>query len=409
MERAELHDFAILENYRPTVSFAVIVRWVLLGAWFFLLHYRIDYDRTWVYLQMLGGGLAILNAYVTWKIVAGKPIRWHYAVTLSVADLAVITTGISLLGGFQNPYYAFYYPALLGLALMSPRQVVVTVGAAAIGLYLLMAFTVSPTLIWDQEQEKVLLVRVLSMVAILAAGTLITGWERSRRQEAVATERQRAKENLELQRKVQEAEQEIQRERIRISHEIHDGAAQSAYVLSLGLETSCKLAGDNLLLRDRLSALHAQSRQALWELRYPINLGPLFEGKRFGQLLADHLDNFRTITSIATAPSIKGEERALPVVIEQKLFSIAHNALTNVYKHAGASAVTVDLAYDEDFLQLSISDDGVGFDTKGLASASGHGVRNMHRTMEELGGTFEISSSPGKGTTVTVNLPLGEA
>ena len=247
------------------------------------------------------------------------------------------------------------------------------------------------------------------MFAVVAVANLMTGIERERRREAVEAERVRMDENTRLQRRAEDAERRVQRERIRISHEIHDGAAQSAYVLSLGLETSRELAGDNLMLQDRLSALHAQSKQALWELRYPINLGPLFEGKGLAQILSDHIDNFRAITSIPTTFSVKGGERPLPAVTKHRLFSVAHNALTNAYRYAQASKVTVELSYDTGTLKLSVSDDGVGLDAAEVDATSGHGLRNMRQVAEELGGTLDVSSSPGEGTAVTLALPQKEA
>ena len=257
--------------------------------------------------------------------------------------------------------------------------------------------------------EKLLTVRVIIMFAIVVAANLMTRIERDRRREAVSAERARMEENVQLQQKAQAAEREIQNERIRISHEIHDGAAQSSYVLSLGLETCMQLAkGGASQLREKLKALHTQSKQALWELRYSINLGPLFEGKGLAQILDDHLDNFRTITSIPTTFAKKGRERELSAVTKQRLFSVAHNALTNAYKYAQASNVSVELAYSDGDLNLSISDDGVGLDTAELDSSSGHGVRNMHRVAEELGGGLAMSSAPGKGTTVIVTVPLQE-
>jgi uncharacterized membrane protein (UPF0136 family) len=147
MEDKRVPQYAVFEDYRPTVSVAVLIRWVLLGAWFFILHYRSEYDRTWMYLQALGAGLAALNAYVTWRIATRRPITWHYAVILSVSDLAVLTAAMFLMGGFQNPYYPFYYPALLGLSLLSPAGATVVATSLVIGLYVSMAFIVSPTLI----------------------------------------------------------------------------------------------------------------------------------------------------------------------------------------------------------------------------------------------------------------------
>jgi len=409
MVKAEIPDYAVFEDYRPTVGFAVLVRWVLLAAWLFVLNYRIEYDQTWAALIVMAGGLAALNAYMSWRIVTRRPISLHYAFALSVADLTVITASLFLVGGLQNPYYVFYYPALLGLSLMFPGRASLALASTVIALYISMAFIVSPTLIWEREQEKWLVTRIFTMVGIVAAGMLITGWERGRREEAVAAERQRAHENLELQRRAQKAEREVQEERIRISQDTHDGAAQSAYVLSLGLETCLQLAkGNGAKLRDRLKALHAQSTQVLWELRYSINLGPLFEGKGLAQILDDHVENFKAITSIPTTFAQTGKERELPAVTKQRLFSVAHNALTNVYKYAQASKVSVELAYSDGDLNLSISDDGVGLDIAGLDSSSGHGVRNMRRVAEELGGSLDMSSAPGKGTTVMVTVPLQE-
>jgi signal transduction histidine kinase len=214
-------------------------------------------------------------------------------------------------------------------------------------------------------------------------------------------------ENLQLQRRAEEAERKAQEERIRISQEIHDGAAQSAFMLSLGLETCRDMSQREApQLFDRLKALHAESKQALWELRYPINLGPLFEGRGLAQILADHLANFRTITSIPTHLSVTGREAELPLVTRQRLFAVAHNALTNAYKYARATEVKVKLDCDDKTLKLSISDNGVGLDTSGLATSSGHGIRNMRSTAQELGGSLEIASAPGKGTTVSVALPI---
>ena len=199
-------SFAIFDDYRPIVGVAVVVRWVLLLTYIALLQYRIDRDTSWVVLNLMGGSLAVINGYVTWRILSRRPITWHYALALGLADLTMITVGLFLRGGLQNGFYVFYYPALLGLSLMFPKRAIFSALIAVIGLYILMAFTISPTLNYDLKQEKVLIVRIITMVGIVVAGTLITGWERTRRREAVAAERERAEENLELQRKAQQAE-----------------------------------------------------------------------------------------------------------------------------------------------------------------------------------------------------------
>lgn len=110
----------------------------------------------------------------------------------------VLRASIFLVSGLQNPCYVFYYPALLGLSPMPPARLIISVAVVTMGMYITMAFTVLPTLIWDMEQEKWLVVRILTIAEIVAGGVLITGLEWSRRREAVTAERQRAEGNLEL-------------------------------------------------------------------------------------------------------------------------------------------------------------------------------------------------------------------
>jgi len=242
MQNQGLPAFAIFDDYRPTVGIAVVVRWLLLLAWFAMNNYRVEADFFHLVLNLMGTGLALLNAYMTWRLVTRRPITWRHALSLSLTDLIMITVGLFFTGGIQNDFYVFYYPGLLGFSLMFPRRASFAVAAIIIALYVVMSLTVEPTLNRAEEDEKKLIVRIATMLGIAAAGALITGWERTRRREAVAAERRRAEENLELQRKAQQAELAALEERTRIAREIHDGIAQSLYMLNISLEACAELA-----------------------------------------------------------------------------------------------------------------------------------------------------------------------
>lgn len=409
MERADLPTYAIFEDYRSSQQVAVVVRWFVLVTWLVLINYNGD-EAALPALNAMGGVLIGLNAYVHWRILIGRPITWPYVLVLSLMDLSVITAGIMMTSRFENTFFIFYYPALLGVALIFRRRVSFAMVAVVAAVYAGMSVTMEPGLdtsvLFDGDENRLTL-RLISMFAIVVAANLMTRLERERRREAVSAERERLEENVRLQRRAEDAEREVQRERIRISQELHDGAAQSAYVISLGLETCIRVAGnDESQLRERLEALHAQSRQALWELRYPINLGPLFEGKGLGQILDEHISNFRTITALPTTLAVRGHEGSLPAVARQRLFSVAHNALTNAYKYAEASNITVELAYTDEGLELCISDDGVGMAEAG--ASSGHGLRNMRSAAQELGGSIDITSQPGQGTMIRLAAPVKE-
>ena len=71
--------FAVLDDYRPMVTIAVAVRWALLAVWFVIINYRVEFDPVAKIFNGMAIGLLAGNAYVTWRILAHKPITWHHA------------------------------------------------------------------------------------------------------------------------------------------------------------------------------------------------------------------------------------------------------------------------------------------------------------------------------------------
>jgi PAS domain S-box-containing protein len=105
---------------------------------------------------------------------------------------------------------------------------------------------------------------------------------------------------------------------------------------------------------------------------------------------------------------ISPSQRLLPVV-ELHLFRIVQEAINNIEKHAQAKAVKLELWLQRDSLFLTIQDDGQGFDPKTLKAGKkirhGLGLTNMRERALSLGGTYEIKSAPGQGTTISVSVP----
>ena len=406
MQQQSVPAFAIFDDYRPTVTITVIIRWLLLFAWLAMTNYRQAHDANWIAFNLMGAGMGVANAYLTWRIVTNRPIGWHHALALSLMELAVITTGLYILNGFQNRFYVFYYPALLGFSLMFPRRASFAMLATIITLYVVMALTISPTLSTDAYQEKVLFVRVITMVGIVATGTLLVGWERSRRREAVAAERSRSEENLELQRKTQEAELAALEERSRIAREIHDGVAQSIYMLSLQLETFADLAEkEQPETGDRLSQLVALSKQSLLEVRhYVFDLKPFLSGEKgAASMVESQVREFGSVAGVAAEVEVRGEARELSTATSTCLYRVTQEALANVFKHAKASEVKVILEFFADDVSLEVRDDGEGFDPG--TAIPGNGLRNMRQRAEESGGSFSFESAPGQGSCVKIRVP----
>ncbi|MET1085783.1 MAG: ATP-binding protein [Arthrobacter sp.] len=98
----------------------------------------------------------------------------------------------------------------------------------------------------------------------------------------------------------------------------------------------------------------------------------------------------------------------IPADCASLLYQSAREALSNAFKYSGASQLNVQLAAVDHGIRLVVSDDGTGFDSK-LATCGrrhGYGLRLMSIAVHEAGGTVDISSAPGKGTSVSVTLPL---
>ena len=383
------------DDLRYSLRISVWVRWFLLIAWFAQFNYRVNLeDPNYIPTTVFAALLLALNGYVHYRIESNRTVTWRWVLALSAMDAVMITAGLVISTGFANTFFVLYYPALAMFAVVftSFRLSFAWVTMVA-AVYAALSLIVEPGVDFETKEEKVLFTRIVVMYAVVAAVNLISRFERVRRREAV------------------ERERELQRERIELSQTIHDTIAQSAYMIGLGLETAIELADalndesrDELIAK--LSATHALSKSTMWELRHPIDAGSIFEGRELGRVLRSHASTFTAITSIPAELVQSGREPQLPAVTRGLLFSIAHNALTNAFRHSRAGKVTIVLSFEGDSLRMSVSDDGIGLPDD--YANRGHGFRNMRTDAERMGGRLEADrAESGRGTTVTCVIPYG--
>ena len=178
-------------------------------------------------------------------------------------------------------------------------------------------------------------------------------------------------------------------------------------MIGLGIDAAKQVAGDsNEELTTRLDATSRLSKTAIWQLRHPIDMGRIFDGRDLGWTLDSHVATFSTITSVSAELMQNGVEPPLSIEVRSMLFSIAHNALTNAFLHAGASRVLVGFDFGQDELRLAVSDDGVGLPDD--YEERGHGFANMLAYAERLGGRLIVEPrGPAGGASVTCVMPLG--
>ena len=374
------------DELRYPVTIFVWVRWFIYIVCLIELVYRPELSYFTFFMHTLFLVLFMaLNAFIHYRVRSGRAVTLHWMLALSALDIVFITAGIVVAGGFSHFFfYLLYYPVLAWFAVFfSSFRLSLAWATLVAVVYASVSLAVAPGLDFEARNEKALFARIFVMYAVVASVSLVSRSERVRRQEAVARER------------------ELQRERIELSQNIHDTAAQSVYMIGLGIESALELADEsNRELVAKLEATSALSKSAMWELRHPTNMGFIFEGRELGRVLTAHAATFTTITSIPAEVVQAGTEPSLSPPTRSRLYSIAHNALTNALRHARASNVTIALDFQDRGLRMSLSDNGIGLPDN--YAERGHGFTNMRADAERIGGRLEVQSGgSGAGTTVT--------
>jgi two-component system sensor histidine kinase UhpB len=205
--------------------------------------------------------------------------------------------------------------------------------------------------------------------------------------------------------RVQEAE------RGRISRELHDGVGQSLTALKMQVEQLEQL-GEGETLQGRLGDLRELADRCLQEVRQISHLirPQILDELGLVPTLRWLVRAFSKRTGMMLEFVLEGEEGGVDPDAETLVFRVAQEALTNATKHAHAARAEVRLRREPERLRLEVRDEGQGFDATAALERSdeeaGFGLRGMRDRVQLLGGRFEISSAPGAGTTVRLELPL---
>jgi signal transduction histidine kinase len=199
----------------------------------------------------------------------------------------------------------------------------------------------------------------------------------------------------------------VAEERNRLAREIHDSLGHYLTTITVQLEAARKLiatrperaaeavAKAQYLAREGLAAV----RRSVAALRAsPLDTAAL------GEAIGEVMGNIRA-TGIATTFTIEGEPCPLPIQTKTALYRAAQEGLTNVRKHASASAVQVALAYESERVVLTISDNGTG---RRGEQAEGFGLLGLRERMALLGGSLEAGDRPEGGFRLRVEVPVKE-
>jgi PAS domain S-box-containing protein len=224
------------------------------------------------------------------------------------------------------------------------------------------------------------------------------------------TQEKRMQENLRYY--LQEITQAQEEERKRIARELHDDTAQLLGSLSRQLDNFVRqrsgLAPNEVLF---LKDLQAQLNRGVQGVhRFVQDLRPsLLDDLGLIPALRSLIKDLQEYDGISSKLDVLGDEKRFAPEFESSLFRIVQEALNNVRRHAQASEAGVVIDFTKDRVKVTISDNGRGFELSGrvddLPRSGKLGLVGMQERARLLGGTLEVQSTPGKGTTLIVEVP----
>lgn len=193
-------------------------------------------------------------------------------------------------------------------------------------------------------------------------------------------------------------------ERQRLSRQMHDGPAQALSNFILQTEIAMRLLDvDPSQAKDELANLKASAMGTFQKVRnFIFELRPMMlDDLGLVPTLRKYSDAFKEQTGMDVSVTVTGAERRLESYLEVMIFRAVQELLGNAARHSQATVVKVHLDLGNDFLRVSVDDNGKGFDPETLKDSGNLGLKLIRERSEMLGGKFEIDSAVGSGARIS--------
>jgi len=194
-------------------------------------------------------------------------------------------------------------------------------------------------------------------------------------------------------------------ERGRIARELHDETGQSLTALLVGLRTieESPTVAEAATLARRLRGIVAQTLDEVGRLSRGLHPS-ILDDLGLAAAVTRQVQELAELHGVVVDAAIEGlDAEPLPPLLQTTVYRVLQEALTNVARHADARSVSVRLVRDAATVALRVQDDGTGFEP---GDGGRLGLRGMRERVALLGGSVEIESEPGAGTTITAHFPV---
>lgn len=197
----------------------------------------------------------------------------------------------------------------------------------------------------------------------------------------------------------------VSQERNRLARELHDSVSQQLFGASMLMSAIMESSVPNEQQAKQLKLVEDMIHQSQLEMRaLLLHLRPVpLKGKSLKEGMEELL--VELLQKVPMQISWKVEEVKMDRGVEDQLFRILQESISNTLRHSKANSVEVRLFEREGMIIMIISDDGIGFDVQ-ASKAGSYGLQNMHERALEVGGTLKIVSVKNKGTRLEVKVPV---
>ena len=315
----------------------------------------------------------------------GKPLTF---LTL-LLDLAALTSMVLPSGGLKSPLMAGHLMFTVFFVLLFPQRLAIIPPLLMLPIMARLDLLLQEGAIWSQGLFLVVWYTTLSLIAAYVMLYL------NARDEARSDQLRVLSKSQEL--------AIVTEERLRLSREIHDGLGAALSTLIIQSEFIHRLAKD-VRLKEEIVDLKTQAEEAIDELRRSLTM--MRRDFDLHQALDEYCQRFSDRNGVACDLKVKGRIRRMPSEMQLAVFRLLQESLANIQKHAQAKRTKVRLRYDGDMVNLTVSDDGVGFDVQKRARSGHYGLTNMQERARKFRGTVEVQSARGAGTTVHATLVI---
>lgn len=200
-----------------------------------------------------------------------------------------------------------------------------------------------------------------------------------------------------------------EKERQRIANDLHDNLGSMLAALKLNFENlrlrRNEVRGAEDKLYDRTDNLIEEAYQKVRSLAHAKNAG-VFANEGLIPALKKLAEKISIPGRLVIAVTSFGFNKRLENKYEITIFRIIQELATNIIKHSKASEASVQLTHHDDNINIIIEDNGIGIKKSEQNKADGMGLQTIIKKTEQLGGTFNIDSTPGKGTTIIIDIPI---